>query len=257
MRHLSDDDGDDFQDETAQTRNDSPSASRPISISSIDSLEEHDLEGGDHGAEDSGVLSWARDGLHELQSWAGFIGLGKLKGLKSSVVPVTKQPTPSTSPGAPVSTHMNSFIPLTMATSNGATADACSCKKATGASDIQAGGHIAQANTSTGDTVHGIHMATQTTGNSGSNHSATQTHGRISDTVFRFHPSASATMEPTASNDHVGSAVMPGLWTKPATVESLAMQLEEEKRKRREAEQMVRELWAKLIENKDSYDASA
>ncbi|KAL0261886.1 hypothetical protein SLS55_003319 [Diplodia seriata] len=167
-------------------------------------------------------------------------------------LPVTKQPTPSTSPGAPVSINMNSFIPLTMAASNGATADACSCKKATDASDTQAGGHIAQAKAGTGDTVHSIHMATQTTGNSGSNHSATQTHGRISDMMFRFHPSASATIEPAANNDHVGSAVMPGLWTKPATVESLAVQLEEEKRKRHEAERMVRELWAKLVENKGS-----
>lgn len=37
----------------------------------MESIGEHDLEGGDRDAQDSGVVSWARDGLHELQSWAG------------------------------------------------------------------------------------------------------------------------------------------------------------------------------------------
>ncbi|KAF4310303.1 Zinc finger RING-type protein [Botryosphaeria dothidea] len=70
-RRHSEDEDEDFQDETAQTRNDSPSAARPISISSMESLDEHDLERGRRRDEDGGIVSWARDGIHDLQSWAG------------------------------------------------------------------------------------------------------------------------------------------------------------------------------------------
>ncbi|KAH7057189.1 PA domain-containing protein [Macrophomina phaseolina] len=70
-RPSSEDEDEDFQDETAQTRNDSPSAARPISISSMESLDDHDLEGGRRHDDDGGIVSWAREGLHDLQSWAG------------------------------------------------------------------------------------------------------------------------------------------------------------------------------------------
>ncbi|OJD37415.1 uncharacterized protein BKCO1_700093 [Diplodia corticola] len=143
---------------------------------------------------------------------------------------------------------MDSFIPLTMSVSKGSTADTCCCNKATAANDIRTTGHIAQAGV--GGTFHSSHRATQTTRNGNSNHSATQTSSHMSDLVSRFHPRSPTALEPAANNNDVNTTVMPGLWTKPVTIESLAVQLEVEKSKRREAEQMARELRAELIKSK-------
>lgn len=138
---------------------------------------------------------------------------------------------------------MNGFIPLTMSPSDSATAKLSGTCGCTAASDIRS-------NSDNGSSVENSHRATQTISNGTSNHSATQTNGHISDMVSRFHSSALAATEPIADNSHVSSGGMRGLWTKPITVESLTAELEEEKRKRREAEQTVRGLWEELIESK-------